>query len=70
MHVFGEPCVAEGGTGLIVADHQAGVVSVGQRDPVYGAEATDLGEQGKRVVPGMGSPRFQRGSHHLAAVSS
>ena len=60
VHVLGEACVVERGAGLLVADHEPGVVPVGERDRVHRAELADRGEQREGVVAVEGPPRSQR----------
>ena len=57
VHVLGEPRVVERDPRLLVADHEPGVVPVGQRDRVHRAQLADRGEQREGVVAVVGSPR-------------
>ena len=47
VHVLGEPGVVERLAGLVVADHQPGVVAVGQSDVVHRAEFRTSAKSGK-----------------------
>ena len=59
--------IVEGGVRLLVADHEPGVMPVGQRHRVHRAELADLGEQRERVVEIVGPPRRQSfGDRHLS----
>lgn len=60
VHVLGEPEVIERLTGLRVAHDQPGIVTVGQRDLVHGAQLSDLGEEWVGVVPIGAAPRLER----------
>ena len=56
-HVLREPLVIERGVRRLVMDDQPSLVAVHQRDPMHRPELPDLGEQGKRGVLVISTPR-------------
>ena len=58
VHVLRQPRVVERGAGLVVVDDEPGIVAVGERHRVNRAAPAHVGEQFKRVVAMVRSPRL------------